>query len=66
MAAQNNLLIDGNPLFYKARCLKICAQMMETDGFMGLLSTALIINNNEDKEANAAGMRGRRSLGGQS
>lgn len=39
---------------------------METDGFMGLLSTPLIINNNEDKEANAAGMRGRRSLGGQS
>lgn len=65
VAAQNNLLIDGKPLFYKAKCLKIRAQMVETDGLMRILSTALM-NNNEDKEASTDGMRGRRSLGEQS
>lgn len=65
VAAQNNLLIDGKPRFYKAKYLKIRTQMMETDGFMRILSTALI-NNDEDREASTDGMRGRRSSGDQS
>lgn len=59
-AAQTNLVIDGvNPCFVKWGVLNIIwVPVMGADGFMGIPSTAFLINN-----GGQCGEQGRRSLG---